>query len=73
MSGLILTILEFIGVYLFFLTGEFLLCILTFGKHSIKDTTIKFGAVGQLYFEVSYYLGIVFWIAVLVAVQKYAF
>jgi hypothetical protein len=66
MSGLILWIFDFISCGLFFLTGELLLYIVTFGKHNIRNTTMKFYAV-------SYYVGIAFWIALLVAVKKYLF
>ena len=73
MSSLILTALDFIGCFVFYLTGEILLYIVTFGKHRVMNPKVRFGAVSQLYFEFSYYIGIVFWLGVLVGVKKYVF
>jgi hypothetical protein len=78
MSNLILSILEFLGLFVFFLTGELLLYLITFGKHSVRksiDNSKEAGhyAKGQLYFEASYYIGIAFWVTVIVVVNKYLF
>jgi len=77
-GNLILSIFEFIGVFVFFLTGELLLYLITFGKHSVRRSISNANgaghyAKGQLYFEASYYIGIAFWITVIVAVNKYLF
>lgn len=71
----ILWIFEIIGAFVFFLTGEVLLFIMTFGKHKVRQMIRNSDEAGrywkgQLYFEASYYLGIAFWIAVLVAVNN---
>ena len=78
MGNLIFWIFEIIGAFLFFLTGELLLYLVTFGKHSIRKYITKANgaghyAKGQLYFEASYYIGVAFWLTVIVAVNKYLF
>lgn len=78
MSNAILWILEIIGGFVFFLTGEVLLYLITFGKHSVRKSINNSDRVGhyaksQLYFEASYYIGIACWIAVIVAAKKYLF
>ena len=78
MGKLVLSIFEIIGVFVFFLTGELLLYLLTFGKHTVRNSISKSDEAGhyaksQLYFEFSYYIGAGFWLAVLVAVNKYLF
>ena len=78
MGKLILWIFEIIGAFAFFLTGELLLYLLTFGKHGVRNSISKSDKAGhyaksQIYFEVSYYIGIGFWLTVLVTVNKYFF
>jgi len=78
MGNLIFWIFEIIGAFVFFLTGELLLYIVTFGKHSIRHFINKSDRAGhyarsQLYFEASYYIGIAFWVTLFVAVKKYLF
>ena len=71
-SELIKSIAYFVGAFIFFWTGELILFFITFGRHNIKKT-IKSGrgAKGQLYFEVSFYIGIVFWILGIIAANRY--
>jgi hypothetical protein len=75
-QSLIAGIFNILGLFVFFLTGEVLLYVITFGKHSIRKSIRKSDeegdyVKGQLYFESSYYVGIAFWIVVIVAVYKY--
>ena len=78
MGSAIFWIFDIIGIFVFYLTGELLLYIVTLGKHSIRNSKNKADRAGhyarrQLYFEASYYIGIAFWIGLFVAVQKYVF
>jgi hypothetical protein len=78
MGNVIFWICDIIGAFVFFLTGELLLYIVTFGKHSVRHFINKSDraghyARGQLYFEASYYIGIAFWIGLIVAVKNYVF
>ena len=78
MGNLIFWIFNITGYFVFFLTGELLLYIVTFGKHSVRNFINKSDRAGhyarsQLYFEASYYIGIAFWILLLVAIKKYVF
>ncbi len=76
MNNVILWILRIIGTYFFFLTGELLLFVISFGNHSMSTAIDKAKgggkyAKGQLYFEAGYYIGMAFWILVVVVVNKY--
>jgi hypothetical protein len=76
MGNLIKIVFKFIGSFVFFLTGELLLYLITFGRHrarkSIKESDESGNyAKGQIYFEASYYIGIVFWILMIVAINKF--
>jgi len=76
MGQMILSILWFIGLFVFFFTGELVLFVITFGRHSIKTSIDKADsegkyAKGQVLFEASYYFGIAFWILVIIAINKY--
>jgi hypothetical protein len=76
MIDIILWILRIIGWYICFLTGELLLFIISFGRHSFsvaleKAKAERKYAKGMLYFEISLYIGMIFWLAVIVLVREY--
>ncbi len=72
MSGIISGILEIVFGFIFFLTGELILYVITFGKHTIRSTMrTGNGAKGQLFFEASFFIGLAFWILAIIAVNKY--
>jgi hypothetical protein len=78
MSSLILWIFYFIGLFVFFPTGELLLYVVTFGKYRARNAITRSDneghfALGQLYFSSSCYVGIAFWIVVLITIKKYLF
>jgi hypothetical protein len=78
MSNLLMLLIRFIGVFVFFLTGELLLYVITFGRHRFRESIKRSHeldnyAKGQLLFEASYYIGIIFWVCVIVIVNKYIY
>jgi hypothetical protein len=77
MSDIILAFLYFIGLLFFFYTGEIILFLITFGRHKIETSIAnedrEYDVKGFVFFEMSYYVGIVFWILVIIVIKKYIF
>ncbi len=72
MLQIITAIIEFIVGVILYITGEIILFIVTLGKHKIiiKDWN-KSKAIEQMFFEVSVYIGLAFWVGVSILVNNY--